>query len=336
MPSSPPVSQVSQSMSQSGSLRQLVILGTGGTIAGTGEAPTSSRYRAAQLPVAALVAAHPGLLALANAGCLIHEQVAQIDSKDMSWSVWRALVERVQSYLAAPEVAGMVVTHGTDTLEETAYLLHRLVRANKPVVLTAAMRPATALDADGPRNLQDAVAVAQASGAQGVVAVVGSAVWAGAEVRKSHTWKLDAFDAGDAGALGWVHPGAELVMQRPWPEVADHHWPADLLAGDPPWVDVIESHAAAQAQAVDAWVHAGLQGLVVAGTGGGTVHAELETALARASAAGVWIWRSTRVARGGVLSREPQTPPGIAPLTPAQARIELMLRILGRQRGLAF
>ena len=160
----------------------VVILGTGGTIAGTAkDAADNVGYTAAQIGVAQLLAAVPALAGQA----LEAEQVSQIDSKDMGFGVWRALALRVAHHLARPEVAGIVITHGTDTLEETAYFLQRVLAPNKPVVLTAAMRPATALLADGPQNLTDAVAVAQSEGASGVVAVLAGEVHSGLEGKRS-------------------------------------------------------------------------------------------------------------------------------------------------------
>ena len=137
--------------------RILVVLGTGGTIAGSAaSADDNVAYRAATLPVATLVASLP-----TPAGVVVEsEQVAQLDSKDMDFATWRALAGRVAGHLARPEVAAIIVTHGTDTLEETAYFLQRVLAPAKPVVLTAAMRPATSRLADGPQNLADAVAVA--------------------------------------------------------------------------------------------------------------------------------------------------------------------------------
>ena len=145
---------------------KIVILGTGGTLAGTAADPGDNvGYRAAQIGVAELVARIPALADVA----LQTEQVAQIDSKDMSFAIWRTLAARVAYHVDRSDVAGVVITHGTDTLEETAYLLQRLLSPDKPVVLTAAMRPASALFSDGPQNLLDAVRVAQHPGAQGVV-----------------------------------------------------------------------------------------------------------------------------------------------------------------------
>ena len=151
----------------------VVILATGGTIAGRADdAADNVGYRSASLGVAALLAAVPPLRALP----LEAEQLAQVDSKDMDFAVWQRLAQRAAFHLARSEVAGVVVTHGTDTLEETAYFLHRVLAPAKPLVLTAAMRPATSLQADGPQNLLDAVTRARTAGARGVLAVAAGTV----------------------------------------------------------------------------------------------------------------------------------------------------------------
>ena len=181
--------------------KKLVVLGTGGTIAGTAAtAGDNIGYTAAQVGVAQLLLAIP---ALAQMPCvLVSEQVAQIDSKDMSHAVWQALAERASHFLAQPDVQGIVITHGTDTLEETAYFLHAVLPAPllaaKPVVLTCAMRPASAMVPDGPQNLLDACAVALTPGAAGVVAVCAGSVHGAVDVQKQHTYRVDAFSSGDS------------------------------------------------------------------------------------------------------------------------------------------
>ncbi len=309
---------------------RIVVLGTGGTIAGTAaRADDHTGYTAAQLGIAALLAGVPGL----DTNRVEAEQVAQLDSKDMDHATWQQLARRVAHHRARPEVQAVIVTHGTDTLEETAYFLHRVLGAGKPVVLTAAMRPATALQPDGPQNLLDAVALARAGGACGVLVVVAGRVMSGADVRKVHPYRLDAFDAGDAGPLGWVEQGA-LRLLRDWPAARP---PEQVEAGlalietDPahwPWVAVFTSHAGADARLVDAAVAAGVQGIVLAATGNGTVHRALAAALARAALAGVAVVRTTRCAHGALVGTpDPQTE-GLGGLTPVQARIELMLRLM--------
>lgn len=314
-------------------VKSVVILGTGGTIAGTGHDPDRSwQYRAAQLSVSQLVDAVPELKGVP----LEALQVAQIDSKDMSWAVWRALGQALQTQLAREDVAGVVITHGTDTLEETAYLLHCLVDGRKPVVLTAAMRPATAPDADGPANLRDAVRVVQEAarrGLGGVVAVLHGRIWAGSQVRKAHSSALDAFDGGGRPPLAVLdETGAWREAITPWPVSGKAG--CLPLSAEPPRVEIIHSHADAdgwmvQAVLAHARQHGPLKGLVLAGTGHGTLHQGLEAAVTQAVAQGVTVWRSSRVARGGVSSREGDVLAACGELTPSQARVALMLYLLG-------
>jgi L-asparaginase len=305
---------------------KVVILGTGGTIAGTAaRADDTLGYTAAQLGVEQLVAAAPALAAF-DVEC---EQVAQLDSKDMDVATWQRLATRCNAHLSRADVAGVVVTHGTDTLEETAYLLHRVLAPGKPLVLTAAMRPATALGADGPANLLDAVRVACDARASGVLVVMAQRVWAGAEVRKVHAQALDAFDAADAGPLAMLADG-HAQWWRPAP--ADPPLGLERLARDAaawPWVELVTSHAAASGAVVDALVRLGVRGLVAAGTGNGTLHHALEAALLRAQAQGVAVLRTTRCARGSVFGEAAALPAGGA-LTPVQASIELRLQLLAQ------
>ena len=326
---------------------RVVILGTGGTIAGLRDDPGRAwHYQAAQLSVDALVQAVPAL----QSHVLSAQQVAQVDSKDMGWAIWRELARALQTHLAEPDVSGVVITHGTDTLEETAYLLHRLHDGRKPVVLTGAMRPADAPDADGPANLLDAVRVVEEAarrGLGGVAAVMAGRVWAGRDVRKAHSREIDAFDGGGARPLAVLAADGGWRDAMPvWPVGGQGGWA--VLQAVPPRVELVFSHADADGWLVDAALaharalepgRAGqsgqgmpdrpLRGLVVAGTGHGTVHQGLSEALVRAKAAGVKVWRTTRVARGGVLAREGDALAASGPLTPAQARIALILALLG-------
>lgn len=307
------------------SLPVVVVLATGGTIAGrAGSAADNVGYRSAQLGVADLLQGLPGVAA----GPVEGEQVAQLDSKDMDAATWQRLAGRVQAHLARPEVAGVVVTHGTDTLEETAWLLQRVLAPTKPVVLTAAMRPATSLQADGPQNLVDAVTLARTAGARGVLVMLAGTVHGAADVRKRHTYRPDAFDSGDAGPLGRLEEGV-LRRFRPWPDGEPLGLPVlQADAGGWPWVDIVTSHAGAGARGVEAWVAAGVQGLVVAGTGNGTVHHELANALDRARDHGVAVRLVTRCSAGPVIAGATPRWPVYATLGPAQARVELLLELL--------
>lgn len=304
----------------------VVVLATGGTIAGAAvEASDNVGYVAAQRGVADLLRAVPAL-----AGAAIEtEQVAQLDSKDMTHVVWRALALRCAHHLARPEVAGIVVTHGTDTLEETAWFLQRTLAPARPVVLVAAMRPATALQADGPQNLLDAVAVARTPGASGVTALLAGRLHGAADVRKVHPYRLDAFASGDAGPIGVIEEGV-LRRFRPWPADAALIAPIDLPADGEAWpaVEIVTSHAGATGAIVAALRTAGTRGIVVAATGNGSIHERLERALLVAQAAGMSVWRSTRCLDGRIIEAAGSDFTSAGALTPAKARIELMLRLM--------
>ncbi len=311
-----------------------VVLGTGGTIAGTAQRPGDELgYTAAQLGVAQLL----GTVAALVEGPVEAEQVAQLDSKDMDVATWRALAARCAHALARPDVSGLVVTHGTDTLEETAFFLQQVLSPSKPVVLTCAMRPATALMADGPRNLLDALAVARTPGARGVVAVCAGQVHGASDVAKVHPYRLDAFGSGEAGPLGVVEDG-RLRLLRDWPAVGDPLAPERLravLAGrDWPAVEIVMNHAGADGRIVDALLAQGeLRGVVVAGTGNGSLAAPLQQALLRARERGVRVLRSTRCAQGRVLSVPGHPLPDSQGLSPVKARIQLQLDLLVEAAG---
>lgn len=307
-----------------------VILGTGGTIAGEAAAPGEAlRYSAARIGIDSLVRAVPALAGLA----LQAEQVAQVDSKDMGPEVWTALAHAVQRHLARAEVSGVVVTHGTDTLEETAWLLHALLAPAKPVVLTAAMRPATSLQADGPANLCDAVTVARSPGARGVMVVMAGTVFHPQAVRKHHTWRLDAFAAGDDGAVGHVVDGC-LHRSRPWPEACALGLTCLPPPGTPwPRVEVVMNHAGADGRVVELLMADGVDGLVLAGTGNGTLSDPLARAARRAQAAGVVVWRASRCAAGGVVGGGAGDFYPAGALSPAQARVSLTLALLAQPSG---
>lgn len=314
--------------------QKIVVLGTGGTIAGLAQGAAQGRYRAGQKPVGDLLAE----VAVPTGVVLQAEQVAQVDSKDMDLPVWQALLKACQTCLGQADVSGLVITHGTDTLEETAWLLQALLAPRKPVVLTCAMRPADAPDADGPRNLADALAVAADPGAAGVLVVCAGRILGAQTVQKLHSSRLDAFGSGEAGDMGRVQQGRvqwlrERVVPAPLAPVD-----AVLAASALPRVEIVLSHAAASGALLDALVdpataarHGGalLRGLVLAGTGGGTLHHEIEAAARRAQAAGVRIVRTTRCADGWLQPRTGDEFPAL-PLSPVKARLALMLDLLGR------
>ncbi len=314
--------------------QKIVVLGTGGTIAGTSaKAGDNIGYTAAQVGVEQLLSAVPGLQAAAGGG-LVAEQVAQIDSKDMDFAIWRRLALRCAHHLEDPQVQGIVITHGTDTLEETAWFLHQVLNTTKPVVLTCAMRPATALAPDGPQNLLDAVAVVQAPGAAGVLAVAAGSIHAARYVQKVHPYRLDALSSGDAGPLGWVEEAqVRWAYTGTMPAAYRSGAVLEKLATAVAWpsVEIVLSHAGVTGAVVDALLSAGVQGLVVACTGNGTVHHALEWALQRAHHAGVRVVRSTRCPQGQVLAQPGDAWPDSQGLSPVKARISLMLDLLQKQ-----
>ena len=310
---------------------RLVVLATGGTIAGLStQADDNLGYSAAQVGVAQLLEAVPPDALLGTT--LVGEQVVQVDSKDMGWAVWQALSARLAQHLADPAVRGVLITHGTDTLEETAWLLHTLLRPSKPVVLTCAMRPANAAYPDGPQNLRDALALLHDPQAHGVLVVCAGLVHGSWAVTKRHPYRVDAFDSGEAGPLAVLEEGRVRWLQRPIgpPSICPAPSLAAVLEHDGPWprVDIVTSHTQAAGRVVDLLVQDGGQGLVVAGTGNGTVHEHLLAALLRAQAAGVTVWRSTRCALGQVLPHAGDSLPDAAGLNPVKARLALMLSLL--------
>lgn len=305
--------------------RRIVVLGTGGTIAGrAASARDNIGYRAAEVGVADLLAGLPA----ADGIELLAEQVAQIDSKDMDFGTWCALARRCAHWLADDGVAGIVVTHGTDTLEETAFFLQSVLAPAKPVVLTGAMRPATSAAADGPQNLADALAVATAPGACGVVVVFAGTVHGAAEVQKVHSYRTDAFDSGDAGPLAYVEEGA-LRLLRAWPRGGLLRGVAALAAPEAwPRVEIVLNLAGADGAIVRALVKDGVRGIVLAGTGNGTVHHALEAALLEAQDGGVAVRRASRCARGRVLPQAGDRLRAAEGLTPVKARVALLLELM--------
>ncbi len=310
----------------------VVVLGTGGTISGSAGSPEQNLgYVAGTVGVDALVASAAPAAALA----IETEQVAQLDSKDMDLVTWRRLAQRVAHHAARTEVRGIVVTHGTDTMEETAYFLSRIVAVDRPVILTGAMRPATSSQADGPRNLAEAIAVAGLGAPAGVAVAFAGALHAARHVRKVHPTRLDAFSSGEAGPLARIVGGRLEEEERPAAIV--EALGIDVLPGSDawPWVEIVASGAASDGRAVEALVDAGVDGLVVAATGNGSLHRALEPSLAAAASCGVAVLRCTRCLDGAILEDGRFAVESAVDLTPQKARVELMLRLLQARRRAA-
>jgi len=280
-------------------LPKVVVLATGGTIAGQAPSETDARYDPAKLSVDHLIEAVPQVRRLAR---VTGEQVAQIASQDMTDEIWLELARRVGALLASDEVAGVVITHGTDTMEETAYFLNLVVHSDKPVVLTGAMRPSTALSADGALNLYNAVAVAADRGAwgRGVLLAMNETVHGARDVTKTHTGFVQTFVSPNRGPIGVVQYGETRWFRRP----THRHTARSVFSvegiEDLPRVDIVYAHANMRGDLVRAAVRAGAKGIVVAGVGNGNMSAEAIGAMARAARKGVVVVRSTRTGSGAV------------------------------------
>ncbi|HGL4261795.1 asparaginase [Burkholderia dolosa] len=316
------------SPSSAAPLPRIAVLATGGTIAGAApDAASTAGYQAGALGVGFLLDAVPALASVAH----IHaEQIASIDSKDLALSLWNTLAARIDALMAEPAIDGIVITHGTDTLEETAYALHLVVNGDKPVVMTAAMRPATALSSDGPLNLLNAVTVAAhpAARGQGVLVAFNNRIHGARDVVKTSTYAVDAFQSPELGALGWVQDGRVEFARR----VTRSRDAQLTIATAWPPVEVVASYAGATRTAVDAFVAAGVRGLVVAGTGNGSIHAALQAALADAAHAGVAVVRASRVGSGHVMHNGAANDDALGfvsagSLSPFKARVLLMLAL---------
>jgi L-asparaginase len=317
---------MSAAQAAAGSAGVVRVLGTGGTIAGVSSTGRDRDYQAASLSVEALVAAVPALAGVA----LQCHQVCQVDSKDMGWPQWRLLLRACLEALDDPSVDGVVVTHGTDTLEETALLLQVLLPPSKPVVLTAAMRPATSAEADGPGNLAFAVRCVQAwaGQARGVAVAVQGRLWPALAVRKAHSWAIDAFDGGGVCALP-AEPRADQAsaMWPPsWGRLVQGGGQPLLQADVLPWVPCIVSHADGQALMVRALADhvPAPQGWLLACTGHGTVHADVLASLLQQPQP---VWRASRVLQGGIAPAAQEPMPSVGWLTPAQGRLLLSLAL---------
>lgn len=308
-------------------LPRIHILATGGTIAGLPN--QTGGYQAGKLSVEDLIAGLPSLAALAR---LSVHRVASIGSQDMDDALWLTLARAAQAAADRDDLDGIVITHGTDTMEETAYFLSLVVRTRKPIVLVGAMRPATALSADGPGNLFNAIAVAAhpESAGRGVLVVADDEIHFAREVAKTNTTQVGTFRSTARGLAGLVHQG-RLHLYAPPARQHTHASPFAIAAlTHLPRVDIVYAHAGMDAALIQAAVAAGAQGLVLAGMGHGNIAARTVPALTAAIGAGIAVVRSTRTG-GGVVERNVELDDdrlgfiAAEELNPAKARVLLQL-----------
>ncbi len=306
----------------------VALFATGGTIVSSGESATQmTGYSIKDFRVDDLLKAVPALDEVAN---LDVTQVANIDSSSMTSRVWGDLARAIEAALSRDDTAGAVVTHGTDTLEETAYFLNLVLKTEKPVVLVGAMRPATALSADGPLNLLNAVRVAcdpEARG-RGVLVVLNDTVLAAREATKAHPTNVATFRGPDAGArIEWLSRSAKR-------HTTETPFAVSMLEGVErlPRVDIVYSHVDDDGLFVKAAVAAGARGIVHAGTGNGSIHSDTEPALFEAAREGVLVVRASRTGSGATVEgldawqRAGFIPSGT--LNPQKARVLLQLALL--------
>jgi L-asparaginase len=280
--------------------RRVHVLGTGGTIAGVQPDPGHYGYAAAHYGVDWLLDAVPGLDRLAT---LSGEQVANIGSQDMHDGLWLALARRLNEVLAAPEVDAALITHGTDTLEETSYFVSLVTASDKPVVMVGSMRPATAISADGPANIYNGVAVAadpRAAG-RGTLVVLNDEIHGARNAVKTGTSNPSAFSSMSRGLAGITSAGRVAWFERePRPAACPLRFDVNGLEALPR-VDILHAHAGMSVDLIDAAIAGGARGIVVAGVGAGNMSAGAVERLGRAVSRGVVVVRSSRVVSAMVL-----------------------------------
>ena len=271
------------------------VLATGGTIAGAGQSATGTAYTAGKVSVNHLVAAVPALADVAN---VVPKEVVQIGSQDMTDDVWLKLVKTINN--DCNKVDGFVVTHGTDTMEETAYFVHLTAKCSKPIVFVGAMLPSTGLSADGPKNLYNAVVVAASKEARGRGAMVAmdDKIIGARDVIKTNTTAVETFQGANFGTMGHVvtskvhfanTPDTPHTTQTPF-DVSD----LDAL----PKVGIVYNYSNVPAEPLQALLNAGYEGIVTAGVGNGNLHKNLFPVLEKAAKDGVVVVRSSRVPTG--------------------------------------
>ncbi|MFA9457323.1 type II asparaginase [Halalkalibacter sp. AB-rgal2] len=306
-------------------LPNISILATGGTIAGSGSVGTNTTdYQAGDIAIEALIEAVPEMTEIAN---INGEQIVNIGSPDITNEHLLTLGNRINELLATDDVDGIVVTHGTDTMEETAYFLNLVVKSDKPVVLVGAMRPATAMSADGPLNLYNAVLVAghEESVGRGTLVSFNDRIASARHVTKTDTTAVDTFVATEEGYLGRIVGG----VPHYYTEITQSHTtetPFDISdLEELPQVDIIYGHQNNDPYMLDAAVENGAKGIIFAGPGNGSMSSVMQEAAMDIMEEGMPIVRASRVGNGTVSHKDDYLTADS--LNPHKARILLMLAL---------
>lgn len=320
------------SAAQQKSLPNIVILATGGTIAGAAASGTQAGYTSGAVTIDSMIAAVPGIRDLAN---IKGEQISNVGSQDMSFSIMLMLAKRINELLATPQVDGIVVTHGTDTMEETAFFLNLVVKSDKPVVLVGSMRPSTAVSADGPLNLYDGVAVAADPNAKGrgVLVVMNDWIQGAHSITKTSTTAVQTFMSPLRGVVGVSAYGKnDYYNNPPWKHTTGSEFDVANVTALPR-VDVIFVDVDVSPDLIDCSVKNGAKGIVIAGVGNGNMTKAMLEAAGRAVKQGVVIVRSSRVPTGTVGRNVEVNDDELGfvasdELNPQKSRILLMLALL--------
>lgn len=278
---------------------KVVVLATGGTIAGAAATGAQASYTSGKVTIDAMLDSVPGIRDLAN---LQGEQIANVGSQDMTFDIILKLAKRINQLLAMNDVDGIVVTHGTDTLEETAFFLNLTVKSDKPVVMVGSMRPSTAISADGPLNLYDAVAVAadpQSKG-RGVLVVMNDWIQGAHSLTKTSTTAVQTFMSPLRGLVGVSAYGKNDFYNNPsWKHTTSTEFDISDVT-ELPRVDIIYADLDMPPDLIDCSVRNGAKGIVIAGVGNGNMNKASIDAAARAVKEGVVVVRSSRVVTGSV------------------------------------
>ena len=273
------------------------IIATGGTIAGVSTSATKSNYKAGEVGIQQLLLAVPEINAIAEVS---GEQLVKIGSQDMNDDVWLKLAKRINELLNKEGFDGVVITHGTDTMEETAYFLNLTVNSSKPVVMVGAMRPSTGMSADGPLNLYNAVAVASDKNAQnrGVMVVMNDVVLDAKDVIKTNTLAVETFKGANFGNLAYIHSGKPFFTRL----VQNKHTTQSVFdiqnLNSLPKVGIVYGYSNASELPMKALIDARFDGIVYAGVGNGNFYHKLFELAVDAQKKGIQIVRSSRVPMG--------------------------------------
>ncbi|MEN3859078.1 type II asparaginase [Campylobacter coli] len=309
---------------------RIAILGTGGTIAGFIDSTIATTgYTAGAIDIDVLIKAVPQIRDLAD---ISWEQIANIDSSNMCDEIWLRLAKKIAK-LFAEGIDGVVITHGTDTMEETAYFLNLTIKSDKPVVLVGAMRPSTAISADGPKNLYNAVALVANKEAKnkGVMVAINDKILSARGVVKTHSLNVDAFSSPDFGDLGYIVDG-KVFFYNNVTKAHTKNAPFDVSKlTSLPKVDILYSYSNdGSGVAAKALFEHGTKGIVVAGSGAGSIHKNQKDVLKELLKKGLKVVVSSRVVAGRVAVSDSDEKLGFISaedLNPQKARVLLMLAL---------